>query len=161
MAREPDANKFTEAGSAEAPARTHLDRTEQSTVDLAGLEDVENLRIELSLEKLDDPIVNALFISIIKLMTLFCSIGARHLDMERMNRGGGHDLNKLYGRFLLECRKEPDEDDEDALPALDREAALLKALQIDNDAVRLATVQCFLAVPMEDLDAAEVQSIVR
>lgn len=86
---------------------------------------------------LDDPIVNALFISIIHLIEYFC----KESEINTKNK-----LFSSISQSLNENR---------------REDALFNCLNIMDDNVRLAVVQCLFVVKLDDFDSDEISKITR
>jgi hypothetical protein len=84
------------------------------------------------LSRLNDPIVNKLFISIIQLIR-FCCVEA--------DQNSENDLFDLISAELNE---------------LNREDALFNALNIPNDNVKLAVVRCLYVVPLDEFEDDEI-----
>ena len=87
------------------------------------------------MKHLDDPIANALFISIIELMEYFC------LESERA------DQNHLFDEISQSLNQNK------------REDALFNCLAIPDDGVRLAVVRCLYVVPLDEFDSEEIERI--
>ena len=91
----------------------------------------------MSLLNLDDSIVNALFISIIKLMKYFCL------------EANINQKNDLFDEIS------------DSLNKNRREESLFKCITIPDDDVRLAVVQCLFVVPLDEFEQDEINQITK
>lgn len=94
-------------------------------------------QILASMSHLDDPIANALFISIIRLIRYFCLEAVQN------------KVNKLF------------ESISESLNNNNREKALFNCLMIPNDDVRLACVECLFVVPLDEFDLEEINYITK
>ena len=115
---------FTDSGSLNLIAKTHLNDKQESTIDIEGQIENMNKMIHVSLEKLDDPMVNELFISAINLMKYFCLEGSKE------ENDGNQYLDKVAS----------------SLNANNRETALFNCLKINSDDVKLAVVDCLFCI---------------
>ena len=104
---------------------------------------------EGALEYLNDPIIHKLFIQIIKLIEFFCRELALLTKLEKEATNGRIDENqrRLKQSYQQVCSR---------LNEADREQALFKCLEIPNDDVRLSVVHCLYYVPIEEIDAEEI-----
>lgn len=93
--------------------------------------------VQKTMSRLNDPIVNGLFISIIRLIS-FCCLQAE------MN--GANDLFDQISHELNE---------------LNRETALFNALHIEDDDVKLAVVRCLYVVPLDEFEEDEISQITK
>jgi len=100
-------------------------------------EEAQQQEILFKMRHLDDPLVNELFISIIRLIRFFC------LEAE------SNEQNKLFEAISS------------SLNDNNREAALFNCLNIPDDGVKLAVVECLFVVPLEEYDFQEVEHITK
>ena len=109
---------------------------------------------EGALEYLNDPIIHQLFIQIIKLIEFFCRELALLVKLEKEATNGRIDENqrRLKQSYQQVCSR---------LNEADREQALFKCLEIPNDDVRLAVVHCLYYVPIEEIDAEEIDQLLK
>lgn len=105
------------------------------------------------MEYLNDPILFKLFISIIRLLEFFL----KELEFyEREQRRPGADLTPSQAKIMKMC------DNVSArLNENDREEALFKVLEIPDDDVRLAVVNCLYYVPIDEIDSAEIDQLLK
>ncbi len=89
------------------------------------------------LQHLDDHIAHALFISIIKLINFFC---------EESEKSTSQPIFNEVSQSLNENQ---------------REAALFNCLEVPNDNVKLAVVECLNNVPLSEFDNEEIATIIR
>ena len=83
----------------------------------------------------DDPIIHGLFISIIKLFKFVCIEENKNLsDPDNKFRHVSGLLNRMS-----------------------RDQALFSCLEVPNDEVKLAVVQCLFYVPLSQFDGEEIQ----
>ena len=86
---------------------------------------------------MDDVLVHELFIAIVKLINFFCE------EAEKPN------ALPIY------------EEVSQSLNDVSREAALFNCLEVPNDEVRLAVVECLNSVPLDEFDNEEIGTILR
>ncbi len=92
------------------------------------------------LQHLDDLVVHELFISIIQLINLFCE------EADKSEKLGKETIFSVVSQSLNEAS---------------RENALFNCLQVPNDDVKLAVVECLNNVPLSDFDNEEISTIIR
>lgn len=96
----------------------------------------------------NDPILNRLFISIVKLIEYF----QKSLEyFERWDRKPGVDIGENNRRLMELC-----DNVSASLNEYDREEGLFNVLEIPNDDVRLAVVNCLYYVPIDEIDSLEI-----
>mmetsp|Transcript_7293 Transcript_7293/g.5585 ORF Transcript_7293/g.5585 Transcript_7293/m.5585 type:complete len:232 (+) Transcript_7293:161-856(+) len=89
------------------------------------------------LQHLDNTVVQELFIAIIQLINFFCE-----------------EAEKSNSAHVFEAVSQ-------SLNSVQREAALFNCLEVPNDEVKLAVVECLNNVPLSEFEADEIATIIR
>ena len=118
-------------------------------------DDVEEVEPDLAavLDSLDDPIIIALFIQIVKIIEFFCREFAV-LENARLKSPNkkleDRTDRKLHEVYEKVCQK---------MNEAEREQALFYCLRIPSDLVRLAVIKTLFFVPVSQLDRGEIAEI--
>ena len=94
--------------------------------------------IMISLDKLDDSLVNELFISAIKLMQYFCLEGSKDEN----------DGNEFLDKVSMSLNNN------------NRETALFNCLKVNSDDVKKSVVACLFCIEIEQFEIDEIRQIV-
>jgi len=94
----------------------------------------------IQLQHLDDLVVHELFIAIVNLMNFFCE------EAETDDHHAGASIFEQVSQSLNDAG---------------RETALFNCLEVPNDDVRLAVVECLNNVPLSELDNEEISTFIR
>lgn len=117
-------------------------------------EDMGTDNSEGTLEYNNDPIIHKLFIQIIRLITFFNKQMAMitHEEKEAVNGNITMNQRKLKGIYAAVAQR---------LNEAGREMALFRCIDIPDDDVKLTVVNCLFYVPISQIDAEEIDQLLK